>query len=167
MPIVARTERQSLGDWGEKKVSELCFCPSCKRSKTMKLLPPNFKCADLICDFCGYLSQVKTCTVVDVNSIPRQILGAAWEPQRERMEAAIYFSLYLVLSLKDRSDFSIYFLSKDLQEDAMFVPRKPLSSAAKRAGWQGYLLQLDNVKGRFVRLFWSAGQNLASLGQSH
>ena len=146
------SERKSLGNWGEKKVSEICFCPSCKRRGVIKLLPVNFKCADLICDFCGYLSQVKTSVVTDVSVIPRKILGAAWEPQRERMAAAIYFSLYLVLVLKDRSDFSIFFLSKDLQEDEMFVPRKPLSPTAKRAGWQGYFLQLNNVKDRFVRL---------------
>ena len=30
-----------------------CSCPRCKRSDTLVRLPPNFKCADIICDFCG------------------------------------------------------------------------------------------------------------------
>ena len=49
------TARQELGTFGEKHVAQQCACPKCKRSKTLVLLPPNFKCADLICDFCGYL----------------------------------------------------------------------------------------------------------------
>ena len=29
------------------------------QKKTLKLLPPNFKCADIICDFCSFLGQIK------------------------------------------------------------------------------------------------------------
>jgi type II restriction enzyme len=63
----------------------------CKRSRTLKRLPNNFKCADVICDFCGYLGQVKAMTVNDVEEIPTTVLGTARGPQKERMAAAIYF----------------------------------------------------------------------------
>ncbi|MCP5080263.1 MAG: hypothetical protein GY948_01040 [Alphaproteobacteria bacterium] len=145
------TAKQKLGDWGEKLVASTCACPSCKRSKTTRLLPPNFKCADIICDFCGYLSQVKTARVKDVRVLPKNLLGAAWGPQRERMQAGVYFPLYVVL--KDNAgNSSVNFLSADLQVPEMFQSRNPLSAGAKRAGWQGFTINCEVVRDRFVRL---------------
>lgn len=54
-----RTSRQILGDYGETVVVRLS-CPRCKHAGTLRKLPVNFRCADIICDFCGYLAQVKT-----------------------------------------------------------------------------------------------------------
>jgi type II restriction enzyme len=146
------TAKQQLGAFGEVKVASVCPCPRCKRNKTFKRLPTNFKCSDLICDFCGYLAQVKSMEVTDTNVVPSKILGAAWGPQSDRMQAAIYFSLYLVLVRADRAEYSIYFLPADLQVPSMFVPRKPLSVNARRAGWQGLYYDLASTKGLFVRI---------------
>ena len=145
------TDKQKLGEFGENIVLKSCFCPKCKREKSLKRLPPNFKCADLVCDFCGFLAQVKAKTVKDVSALPKQILGAAWGPQKERMDAGIYFPLYLVLKAEKAS--SIYYLSADLQSPELFVTRKPLSSTAKRAGWQGFYYDLTQLStGAMVRL---------------
>ena len=104
-----------------------------------------------MCDFYGYLAQVKTKTVSDTNKIPKQILGAAWKPQKERMDSGIYFPLYLILT--NKKEYSILYLSADLQTPEMFIARKPLSDTAKRAGWQGFLINIDdNIKKRLVRL---------------
>jgi hypothetical protein len=116
----------------------------------LKRLPNNFKCADVICDFCGYLGQVKAVTVNNIEEIPATILGAAWGPQKERMAAAIYFPLFLVLVSGRRH--SIFYLSADLQALDMFKPRSPLSTRARRAGWQGFIYELASVRGSFVRL---------------
>ena len=102
------TVKQELGHFGEQRVTKDCLCAHCKRSRTLVRLPPNFKCADIICNFCGYLAQVKTTTVSDVQIVPKTVLGAAWEPQKERMDAAIYFPLFLVLVTPDKSDYSIF-----------------------------------------------------------
>lgn len=147
------TDKQKLGEWGERKVASLCPCPSCKKIKTTRLLPPNFKCADLICDFCGYLSQVKTSRRNDITTLPKSLLAGAWGPQCERMKSGIYFPLYVVLVSKDSQKPSIFFLSADLQIPNMFEARKPLSKTARRAGWQGFLINCDVVRDRFVRLF--------------
>ena len=117
----------------------------------MKLLPTNFKCADLVCDFCGYLAQVKTASTANTNKLPKQLLGGAWGPQKERMDAAIYFPLFVVLT-SDQKTCSIYFLPADLQTHEMFEARKPLSPNAKRAGWQGFIIRCDLVHDRFVRV---------------
>lgn len=144
------TAKQELGHFGEKLVARECQCPKCKRSKTLVLLPPNFKCADLICDFCGYLAQVKATRVRDVEVVPKTILGAAWGPQRERMASGVYFPLFIVLVADPAT--AIYYLSADLQTPEMFRERPPLSATARRAGWQGFHYDLTSVRNRVVRV---------------
>ena len=129
-----------------------CTCPKCKRPKTLKRLPTNFKCADLICDFCGFLAQVKACTVENPESPPDSVLGAAWGPQKERMDAAIYFPLYVVAIAKQGRARAVYYLSADLQDADIFEPRKALSSSARRAGWQGFHYRLTHIHDRLIRL---------------
>ena len=143
---MAATTKQALGSRGEGLVARTVPCPGCKRSaRTLRLLPSNFKCADLICDFCGYLAQVKTKQVKALpTNCPTTFPGAAWGPQAERMEAGIFFSLFLVLEASDRSA-AIYFLPRDLQTREMFVRREALSATAKRAGWQGFLIDVSKA----------------------
>jgi hypothetical protein len=146
------TEQQNTGEVGERLVAAKCACPRCKRLKTLKRLPANFKCADLICDFCGFLAQVKACTVKDPSAPPDTIMGAAWGPQKERMDAAIYFPLYIVAVAKEGNERAIYYLSADLQEPHIFEPRNALSDSARRAGWQGFNYRLTHIRDRLVRL---------------
>jgi type II restriction enzyme len=127
------TEKQVLGRWGETLVAKKFACPRCKRFFTLRRLPPNFKCADVICDFCGYLAQVKTATVTDVLRVPSAILGAAWGPQRERMKAGIYFPLFLVLRSGNKS--AVYYVPTEFQKPTLFKKRLLfLRVHAERAG---------------------------------
>ena len=144
------TDKQKLGVLGEDLVVKNLICQKCKKKKTLKKLPMNFKCADLICDFCGFLAQVKSSNVKNINNLPNSILGAAWKPQQERMDAGIYFPLYLVLV--NGKNHSVFYLSADLQSKDIFIPRKPLSASAKRAGWQGFMYNISKIKNHFVRL---------------
>ena len=147
------TAKQELGNVGEKLVAKLCQCPKCKRARTLKTLPLNFKCADIVCDFCGYLAQVKTSRVANVTRVPNTILGAAWKPQQERMDAGIFFPVFFVLiSKQNPRTKAIYYLSADLQKLEMFVVRKPLSSSARRAGWQGFYYDMMVVQDAVVRI---------------
>jgi hypothetical protein len=145
------TTKQELGKHGEALVCTHCACPRCKRKKTLKRLPPNFKCADVICDFCGYLAQVKARRTKQIDLLPKTILGAAWSVQKERMDAGIYFPLFLVQVHPDNA-FSIFYLAADLQSPSIFIPRKPLSLKARRAGWQGFTYDIGEYHGSFVRI---------------
>lgn len=146
------TRKQKLGKKGEKLIVQQCSCPRCKHEKTLKQLPRNFKCADIICEFCGYLAQVKTKRTNDTERLPNSILGGAWVVQKERMDAGIYFPLFIVL-INDKKEHSIHYLPADLQPKEMFIPRKPLSENAKRAGWQGFMYDLTKPrKGAIVRI---------------
>jgi Dam-replacing family len=149
---VPRTSHQILGDYGEVVVAHLP-CPKCKRERTLRRLPVNFRCADIICDFCGYLAQVKTTKHADVGTPPRSLMGSAWAPQKERMDAGIYFPLFIVVANPDRSAHAVYYLPADLQHPQMFQQRQPLRPTARRAGWVGYTLRLDLPGGhRPIRL---------------
>lgn len=141
-PAVPRTSHQALGDYGEAVVARLP-CPKCKHERTLRRLPVNFRCADIICDFCGYLAQVKATERADVGTLPRSLMGAAWGPQNERMTAGIYFPLFIVVANADRSAHAVYYLPADLQQPEMFQQRRPLRATARRAGWVGYRLRLD------------------------
>jgi Dam-replacing family len=141
------------GVFGELRVVATCSCPHCKRPRTLKRLPSNFKCADIICDFCGYLAQVNTCcSVRSIETVPNSILGAAWRVHKERMDASIYFPLFHVLASSGLESCSIFYLAADLQVPEMFSMRKPLSDRARRAGWQGFVYNLRPVRDRFVRI---------------
>ena len=135
------TSKQVLGQWGETLVAKKSACPRCKRTYSLRRLPTNFKCADIICDFCGYLAQVKTLTVRDVSRPPSSILGAAWKPQRARMKAGIYFPLFIVL--RNGKKYSVYYLATEFQHPTIFKKRRPLSTTARRAGWQGFTYNLS------------------------
>lgn len=139
------TAKQELGALGERLVVQHCACPKCKRFATLKTLPTNFKCADIICDFCGYLAQVKAHTCRRGLATPPTLLGAAWGPQQARMEAGIYFPLFLVLVTPGQDRFSILYLSADLQPKTLLLPRNKLRETARRAGWQGFLYDLASV----------------------
>jgi type II restriction enzyme len=147
-----KTNKQELGELGERMVARYCNCPRCKRLRTLRRLPNNFKCADVICDFCGYVAQVKTIRTPYVEKLPKRVLGAAWGPQRQRMQAGVFLPLFVVLTNGRPSQSSIHYLSADLQLPKMFTSRKKLSANAKRAGWQGFLYHLDLVRDRIVRV---------------
>jgi hypothetical protein len=157
------TANQVLGRWGETLVAKKFACPRCKRFFTLRRLPPNFKCADIVCDFCGYLAQVKTATVSDVMKVPSSILGAAWKPQRERMKAGIYFPLFIVLRNGNKS--AVYYLPTEFQKPSLFKKRAPLSASARRAGWQGFSYDLSSLaKEALVRIL-SPGSDKSSRGR--
>lgn len=144
---------QDLGNLGEKYVTRHVKCPRCKQiGKTLRMLPTNFKCADLICDFCGYLAQVKTRSVLDESKCPVSIPGAAWGPQSERMKSGIYFPLFIVTVNKRNRRKAIFYLPADFQTEEMFTPRRRLKRTAKRAGWQGYNINLNKAISQPVRV---------------
>jgi hypothetical protein len=107
----------------------------------------------VICDFCGYLAQVKTATTRTLTAIPNSVLGAGWTAQKQRMDAAIYFPLFLVLATAQTKKYAIYYLSADLQDRRMFQRRRPLSKSAQKAGYVGTKFNLAKVRASFVRVW--------------
>ena len=98
------------------------------------------------------MAQVKTTKRKNINDVPDKLLGAAWGPQKERMDAGIYFPLFIVLVNEGTKRRRIFYLSADLQTPEMFVPRKQLSKEAKRAGWRGFYYDMAQAREGLVRI---------------
>lgn len=140
------TARQELGERGERAVHDHVPCPRCRRSRHLSRLPPNFQCADVICKFCGFLAQVKAVTLQS-SELPDKIMGAAWGPQHEQIMAGIFHSLYIVGFTQTGKLVRIDYVPGHVLQAApnVFEPRKPLSSSARRAGWQGFMYDLTKL----------------------
>ncbi|QTB90547.1 hypothetical protein BSD967_09545 [Bifidobacterium saguini] len=95
------------------------------------------------------------------DSFDGTIPGAAWKPQEERMNAGIYFSLYIVLVDPDNNA-RIFFIPQELQTREMFQPREPLGPNAKRAGWQGFNIVCSKALGAPIPLCLN-GENVFRL----
>lgn len=150
------TKQQALGAWGEQIVARMCWCPRCKRQGTLKRLREGFKCADLLCDFCGCAAQVKTTTGKRATVLPGYILGAAWKPQEERLRAGVYLPLFIVVRESARV-FAIHFVSSEIQSRSMYMPRQALSASARRPGWRGFTYDLKEVRKRGAVLIGGRG----------
>lgn len=123
-------------------------CPRCNRAKHLSKLPKNFQCADLICKFCGFLAQVKALTLGEgATDLPPTVPGAAWQPQHDQIIAGIYHGLYLVgFSPGGRLVRIEYVPAHVLQvSPEVFEPRAPLGPTAKRAGWRGFIYNLEKL----------------------
>jgi hypothetical protein len=75
-------------------------------------------------------------------------MSAAWNPQHQRILAGIYNGLYLVGYRQNaRTLVRIDYVPPHILEAVpeVFEPRKPLSETAKRAGWQGFLLNIGKL----------------------
>jgi len=140
------TAKQVPGRKGEDTVRARIACPRCRRPKTLTSLPANFECADVICKFCGFLAQVKAVTISG-EQLPARVLGAAWGPQHERILDGVFQPLFVVGFDAPGSLVKIdYVPAHSLQSSPqVFEPRTPLSSSARRAGWQGFTYNLAHL----------------------
>ena len=140
------TTKQDLGHKGELAVREHVPCPRCRRDRHLTPLPTNFQCADLICKFCGFLAQVKATTPVD-GQRPKRVLGGAWGPQHAQILAGIYQPLFVAGYATSGKLVRIDYVPAHIlaATPAVFEPRRPLSPTAKRAGWTGFVYNLDTL----------------------
>ena len=135
-------------------------CPRCNRPRHLARLPANFQCADLICRFCGYLAQVKSTTLRDGSeSLPSRLLGAAWGPQHDQITAGIYHGLFIVGFTPDGRLVRIDYVPAHILQTTpeVFEPRQPLGPEARRAGWRGFVYNLDRLPAIGIKQVYPAG----------
>jgi len=132
----APMSQREIGDSAERLVCSEVFCPKCKRGK-LRRLPRNFECIDVICSFCGYVAQVKAHAVRDweTESVSR-LPGATWRTQKERLEAGIYYPLFVVLYFRKKPfrtrPIKILYLPVDFQVPMIFQPRRTQGHGSRR-----------------------------------
>jgi hypothetical protein len=130
-------------------------CPKCKKTGwKLKQLGVNFRCADVICDFCGFVAQVKARDVKSAKERVQTVLGGAWRIQEEKISAGIYHPLYIV-KLVQGKPVAIDYIAADFLKPEIYVPRRALSERARRKGWQGFYYDLRKLDEDVIVEVWS------------
>jgi hypothetical protein len=115
------TVYQRHGRLAEKAVTRHCACPRCKKPfARLRSLRKGFRCADVICDFCGYLAQVKG---ISQKGKTTTVRGSGWKAQEKRLDAGIYFPIFIV-KLQDERPVSIHYIPADFLRREFFVKGK-------------------------------------------
>jgi type II restriction enzyme len=129
---------QSARFWTERWVGDQVYCPSCGTTK-INPFPNNSPVADFFCAFCKEEFEQKS-------TFGAKVLDGAFRTKCDRLAASNNPSLLLLNY--DRRQLSVlnlmvvpkhFFIRKIIEE------RKPLAPTARRAGWIGSYILLNQV----------------------
>ncbi|HAD07741.1 MAG TPA: hypothetical protein DCE76_11350 [Anaerolineaceae bacterium] len=153
--------------------AENLWCPSCEGQLTS--LPPNSRTSDFVCGNCGEFYQLKSKS----KPFGKKIVGAHYITTIQAINNGCHPSL--ILLQYDASNLfitNIKILHRSWITEQNIVPRPPLSSQARRAGWQGCLIFLDKIPSKafvvmvqdgvvspisLVRAQWNTAHSVSSL----
>jgi Dam-replacing family/Dam-replacing HTH domain len=118
------------------------FCLECP-SDDISALPNNAKVADLRCPGCEAMYQVKSSS----SRFGGTVQGGDFKTYVAAVEAGAFPNLLLV---EWDARFSLVSVVQAIHGDSIgrknIVPRKALSDAARRAGWQGCILDVSDLR---------------------
>jgi type II restriction enzyme len=132
---------QSARFWTERWVGDQVYCPSCGTTK-INPFPNNSPVADFFCAFCKEEFELKS----QKSTFGAKVLDGAFRTKCDRLAASNNPSLLLLNY--DRRQLSVlnlmvvpkhFFIRKIIEE------RKPLAPTARRAGWIGSYILLNQV----------------------
>lgn len=121
-------------------------CPICN-DKTLIKYNMNQKSKDVKCEKCSSQIQIKATKNCKKSHSSLKLLGAEYNTTRLSIKENIHYLVVLYSVAGDKYIINnIYFIDHaNINEDCI-IPRKPLSSTAKRAGWQGCMLVFNTFK---------------------
>ena len=122
-------------------------CPICSNKSLVKY-KQNEKSKDVKCENCNCQIQIKATKNTKKEHTTLTLLGAEYKTTCSSIkENKVHYIVLLYSVVED-----IYTVNKlffidcvDINETCV-IPRKPLSSTAKRAGWQGCMLVFNRFK---------------------
>ena len=123
--------------WGTNNL----YCPACSSNQIVKE-PNNREAIDFVCPECDAPFQMKA----SQNPIGRKIVDAAYDAMKRAVLADKFPHLLIMhYSLDVLKIFDILAIPKYFLPLSAIEARKPLASTARRAGWAGCNIVLDNV----------------------
>lgn len=149
----AQATRVALETWASFNL----YCLNCQRNE-LEQLPDNTPVADFECQTCKSRYQLKGKN----GRLGRRIPGAAYRPTIEAIRAG-KMPEYVLVEFDTRFATVVFvdaFPGRLITEDRIEA-RKPLSAAARRAGWQGCNIIVDGLE--HVRIVAPAGLEPASV----
>ena len=115
-------------------------CPNCGSS--LSEYPANEKSKDVFCPSCGDDFQIKS----SKNKFSKRITGAEYNTTLNSIRSGKNPSLMLLhYDENSMRVIDFIFIHSSFITNEIIIPRKPLSKEARRAGWQGCLIDIDKI----------------------
>jgi len=122
-------------------------CPNCESA--LNEYPPNQKSKDVYCNNCSTDFQIKS----SKNRFSKRITGAEYNTTLNSVKNDNNPSLMLLFyDEKAMTVVDFQIIHHSFITEKNIIPRNPLSSTAKRAGWQGCLIDIEAVP-KIARIF--------------
>jgi type II restriction enzyme len=145
-----KNQSRIVGEASEEYIKSNLNCLRCNKNDFDKCKIDE-KSKDLICNNCNqkYQIKAKSATPLQVNKIKSnntfKTVGAEYSTTLKNINENID---YLIL-LYDKNSYEVYnilYIKNEFITKECIIPRKPLSSIAKRAGWQGCQIVFNNIQ---------------------
>lgn len=116
-------------------------CPICN-DKALVKYKANEKSKDVKCEKCNCQIQIKATKKTKKDQSSLKLLGADYKTTYSSIkENKVHYLVLLYSVIGDTYIVNnIYFIDRIDINESCIIPRKPLSSTARRAGWQGCIL---------------------------
>ena len=145
-----KSESRIVGEACEYYVKNNINCVRCN-NKNFGKYKTNEKSKDLICITCNQKFQIKakSATHKQVNNIKYKnkfkTIGGEYSTTLNSIDEKID---YLIILYEKQSYIilNVLYISNENINFNCIIPRNPLSSTAKRAGWQGCNIIFDNIQ---------------------
>jgi hypothetical protein len=132
---------QSARSWTETWVRDQVFCPNCGQTK-ISPFPANKPVADFFCTSCNEEYELKS----QKTSFGNKITDGAFRTMCERLAASNNPNLFLLnYDLKQLRVRNFFVVPKHFFVREIIQERKPLAITARRAGWIGCNILLNQI----------------------
>jgi len=132
---------QSARAWTERWVRSQVYCPNCG-SDSVSAFPNNSPVADFFCASCSEEYELKS----QKSSFGTKVLDGAFRTKCDRLAASNNPSLLLLnYDRKQLSVVNLLVVPKHFFIREIIEERKPLKATARRAGWIGSYILLNQV----------------------
>lgn len=132
---------QSARAWTERWVGDWVYCPNCGNQK-INPFPNNSPVADFFCSSCSEEYELKS----QKTAFKKKVLDGAYDSKCERLAASNNPNLFLLnYDLKQLSVVNLLIVPKHFFVPEIIEKRKPLAATARRAGWIGSNILLDQI----------------------
>jgi type II restriction enzyme len=132
---------QSARVWTERWVKDWVYCPNCG-GPNVNPFPNNSPVADFLCASCNEEYELKS----QKSKFGDKVLDGAFRTKCERLAANNNPSLFLMnYDLRQLSVVNLFVVPKHFFVREIIEERKPLASTARRAGWIGSKILLNQI----------------------
>ncbi len=132
---------QSARAWTERWVKDWIYCPNCGSPKISQF-PPNRPVADFFCPHCSEEFELKS----QKATFGAKVNDGAFRTMCERLAASNNPNLLLLnYDLARLSVKNVFIVPKHFFVREIIEERKPLAATARRAGWTGCNILLNQV----------------------